>query len=79
MQGRFRGTAVDLREGVLQQLDGGQDLKETEKGTSGTNTPPARSLEFQRAAVTCGKRGLSSLDFLMQSATNLFMALGQFL
>lgn len=29
--------------------------------------------------LTCGKSGLSSLDFLMQSATSLFMALGQFL
>lgn len=29
--------------------------------------------------LTCGKRGLSSLDFLMQSATSLFMALGELL
>lgn len=28
---------------------------------------------------TCGKRGLSSFDFLIQSATSLFMALGQLL
>ena len=26
VQGRFRGAAVDFGEGVLQQLDGGQDL-----------------------------------------------------
>lgn len=34
VQGRLRGTAVDLWEGVLQELDGGQDLKETEEGTT---------------------------------------------
>lgn len=28
VQGRFWGTAVDLRQGVLQQLDGGQDLQQ---------------------------------------------------
>lgn len=28
VQGRLRGTAVDLGQGVLQQLDGGQDLKQ---------------------------------------------------
>lgn len=39
----------------------------------------ALSLQLSKECLTCGKSGLSSLDFLMQSATNLFMALGQFL
>lgn len=32
MQGRFGGTAVDLRQGVLEKLDGGQDLQKVVGG-----------------------------------------------
>jgi hypothetical protein len=42
VQGGFRGTAVDLRQGVLQQLNGRQDLEERERKRGRFEAPLAK-------------------------------------